>query len=48
MLGQPVVIQLKAARGLYMCSSSTPPGGGVHRMCRYHAARKAFEDLGSG
>ncbi|TML51818.1 MAG: NAD(P)/FAD-dependent oxidoreductase [Actinobacteria bacterium] len=31
--------------GVFLCSASTPPGGGVHGMCGYHAAQAALRTL---
>lgn len=31
---------------IFLCSSATPPGGGVHGMCGYHAAQSALAKIG--
>ena len=39
-VARPVPYTTPDAR-LFICSSATPPGGGVHGMCGYFAARQA-------
>lgn len=33
-------------RAIYLCSASTPPGGGIHGMCGFNAAIAALDDWG--
>ena len=35
-----------SADDVYICSSSTPPGGGVHGMCGYNAGKVAIQKAG--
>jgi phytoene dehydrogenase-like protein len=42
---RPLVPYATPLKGIFICSSSTPPGGGVHGMCGYHAARAVLETL---
>jgi phytoene dehydrogenase-like protein len=47
MVARPTLSLYRAgAKGLYLCSASTPPGGGVHGMCGHLAALRALKDLG--
>lgn len=34
-----------SAHNVFLCSSSTPPGAGVHGMCGYHAAKRALASI---
>jgi phytoene dehydrogenase-like protein len=46
LLFRPTMRQYHTPRkGLYLCSASTPPGGGVHGMCGYHAGMAAVKGL---
>ncbi len=43
LIARPTLSTYRLGGGYYLCSASTPPGGGVHGMCGFHAARAALE-----
>jgi phytoene dehydrogenase-like protein len=48
MLARPVIRRVPHATPdprIFLCSASTPPGGGVHGMCGWHAARAALRGV---
>ncbi len=47
MLARPTLRAYRTSnRRIYLCSASTPPGGGVHGMCGFNAAVAALDDWG--
>jgi phytoene dehydrogenase-like protein len=47
LVARPTLREFRTSnRGIYLCSASTPPGGGVHGMCGYNAALAALKDWG--
>jgi phytoene dehydrogenase-like protein len=47
LIARPALVPYRTPlRGVYLCSSATPPGGGVHGLCGAAAARLALRDLG--
>lgn len=48
MIARPMLRRVPYATdidGVFLCSSATPPGGGVHGMCGFHAARAALKGV---
>ncbi|HSG78107.1 MAG TPA: NAD(P)/FAD-dependent oxidoreductase [Acidimicrobiia bacterium] len=43
---RPAIDPYRIGDGIWLCSSSTPPGAGVHGMCGWHAASSVGSSLG--